>query len=354
MASGLSVRLPEFCVTLLLKNEEIVPLLTMKDAIEILEDAYKGYIQGKILNVPYSRFAVPTGKEHHLYNMFELRAAVPELGVSGIRLVSGVTDYSSGTQRQVSMPEAMRVDQIHLFNIQTAEPLAILAGEHIQLLRVGANSALGVKYLAREGSETLGIIGSGRQTETQLEAIALVRPLKRVLVYSRSAENRERFAEQARSRYNFPVEAVDSTEELIEQSDIITAATSATLPTFDGALVRPGTHVNTLNAWQIDGTLVRRSSLFTTTKSHVYEYLFRGEKRDYKSASPFWKEWDKVQELEQVMIGETLGRRSGTEITLFYGDGAGLQFVTLGHHVFTKARERGIGRELPTDWFVGT
>ena len=181
-----------------------------------------------------------------------------------------------------------------------------------------------------------------------------MRPLKRVLVYSRSAENREHFAEHARSQYGFPVEAVDSAEALVERSDIITAATSALSPTFDGSLIRPGTHVNPLSAWQIDETTVRRSALFTTTKGRVYEYLFHGEKRDYKATSPYWKEWDRVQELERVMTGEMIGRRSPDEITLFYGDGAGLQFVTLGHHVLTKARERGIGRELPTDWFLGT
>jgi ornithine cyclodeaminase/alanine dehydrogenase-like protein (mu-crystallin family) len=150
------------------------------------------------------------------------------------------------------------------------------------------------------------------------------------------------------------VQAVDSTEALIAQSDIVTAATSATAPTFDGSLIRPGTHVNTLNAWQVDETAVRRSSLFTTTRSRVYEYVAHGERRDYKSESPYFKEWDRVKELERVMIGEETGRRSANEITLFYGDGAGLQFVSLGYHVFKIARERGIGRELPTDWFVAT
>jgi alanine dehydrogenase len=341
-------------MTLLLKNQEIIPLLTMKESLEILDGAYKRYIEGKILNVPYTRFGVPTSTEGRRWHMYELRAAVPELGVSGLRLSSGINDFSTGSPRRVEMPDAMRVDQIQLFDIETAEPLAILAGEHIQLLRVGANSALGVKYLAREGSETLGVIGTGRQAETQLEAIALVRPLKRALVYSRSAENREHFVEHVRSQYDFPVEAVESVETLVQRSDIVTAATSATSPTFDGSLIRPGTHVNTLNAWQVDETTVRRSSLFTTTKSRVYEYLFHGERRDYKATSPYFKEWDRVQELERAMIGEAVGRRSADEITLFYGDGAGLQFVTLGHHVLTKARKRGIGRELPTDWFLGT
>jgi alanine dehydrogenase len=339
-------------MTLLLKNDEIVPLLNMEETLEILDHAYRDYIQGKIINVPYTRISVPTRTKGRRWHMYELRAAHPELGVSGIRLSSGINDFTTGTQRRVEMPDAMRVDQVQLFDIDTAEPLAILAGEHIQLVRVGANSALGVKYLARERSETLGIIGSGRQAETQLEAIALVRPPKGVLIYSRSAENREAFAEQARSRHRFPVEAVSSTEALIHESDIITAATSATAPTFDGSLIRPGTHVNTLNAWQVDATAVRRSSLFTTTKSRVYEYITHGERRDYKSESPYFKEWERVQELERVMIGEQIGRRSAEEITLFYGDGAGLQFVSLGYHVFRKARERSIGRELPTDWFV--
>ncbi len=311
-------------MTLLLRNSEIVPLVDMREAIDILDEAYRGYAQGDALNVPWSLFTVPLPVEGHRYQMFDLRGAIKSRGVSAARIISTVQDFSDSGTRLVRMPHGGRVDQIFLFDINTGALIGILAGTHIQLLRVGATSALGVKYLSRADAATLGILGSSKQAERQLEALAYVRELERVLVYSRSGENRE-----------------------------LTAATSSRTPTFDGERVRPGTHVNTLSAGQIDEATVRRASVFTTTRSRVQEHQFFGQRRDFEGEHPYFRYWDQVQELERVMIGEIPGRSSRDQITLFYGDGAGLQFAALGHTVLERARTRGVGRELPTEWFVG-
>jgi alanine dehydrogenase len=341
-------------VPLLLTNDEIMPLLQMGDALTIVEDAYKEYGRGAIVNVPWSMVTVPLDKPHHEYHMIELRAAVPKWGISALRITSSASDYTGGAARRLPKPEGLRTDQILLFDIRSGQLLAILAGEHMQLLRVAATSALGVKYLAREDSATLGIIGSGGQAESQLEAIALVRPIQRALVYSRSADSREGFAARARTRYPFAVEAVESTDTLVEQSDIVTAAASAVVPTFNGSRVRPGTHVNTLTAAQVDDAVLARASLFCTTKGHLYVYPFQQPRHVFQGDQAYYQHWDRVQELESVMLGNAPGRQSADEITFFYGEGAGLQFAALGYLVWQRARDRGVGRELPTEWFLGS
>lgn len=342
-------------VTLLLRNHEIVPLIDMRDSLGLLEEAYKAYARGKILNVPWSVFTVPGPTAGQSYRMFELRASSPDLGVTALRVISTVIRSVAGAEQMVPGPHGKRVDQVFLFDHATGETLAILAGDHIQLLRVGATSALGVKYLARAQGDTLGIIGTGDQAESQLEAMALTRDLKRALIYSRSQENRERFVQKMQPLYPFAIEALASPELVVEQADIITSATNATAPTFDGSAVRPGSHVNTLGPAQVDDSVLARASLFTSSKApegHAMEHLFYGRSRVFHGHCDYFKHWARVQELEQVMIGSSPGRRSEEEITVFHGPGAGLQFLALGYEVYKRAREKGIGQELPTEWFV--
>lgn len=338
---------------LLLSNEDIIPLIDMQDALSALEEAFKAYCRGKVVNIPWSIMSVPGKQEGQRYQMFELRAAMPDLGVSAIRVISSVNDLSAGGGGYVPASRDKRVDKVLLFDLQTGQLLAVLAGRHIQVLRVGATSALGVKYLAREDSETLGMFGSSGQAETQLEATALVRPLKRALIYSRNPENRESFARSVQAKYPFPVEPVATPEALVEQSDIITAATSSRRPVFDGSQVRPGTHVNTLTVAQVDDAVLQRSSIFATTREPIMEHLAQGVHRVFQAEAAYHRHWDRIQELEKVMLGQAPGRQSRDEITLFYGTGAGLQFAALGHLVLQRARERGVGRDLPDEWFLG-
>jgi ornithine cyclodeaminase/alanine dehydrogenase-like protein (mu-crystallin family) len=233
-----------------------------------------------------------------------------------------------------------------LFSHATAELLAILPDEHIQRLRVGATSALGAKYLARPGASVLGILGSRRQAETQLEAMALVCPLTRVLVYSPTADHRLAFAARMRERCELDVEAVTSPAEVLAHADIVTSAANAAEPTFDGAGLRPGIHVNTISIAQVDDAALGAASLFTASRGPNLEYLPRGREQRSAGQARWYARWDQIQELEQVMIGESPGRRGADEITLFFSNGAGLQLAALGREVLERARERGLGRHL--------
>jgi ornithine cyclodeaminase/alanine dehydrogenase-like protein (mu-crystallin family) len=340
-------------VTTLLRNSEIQPLIGIEDAISILDDAYRGFAEGDALNVPWSLLTVPTAVERRRYQMFELRGAIRSRRVSALRVISSVQDFTDSGTRLVPMPHGTRVDQVFLFDLDTGELKAILAGSHIQLLRVGATSALGVKYLARPDARVLGVLGAGRQAAAQMEALACVRKLERAVVYSRTPEPRQAFVERMKARFDFPIDAVESAQDVLDVADIITAATSSRKPVFDGNRVRPGTHVNTLSAGQLDEAIVSRSALFTTTRGQVREYQMGGASRHFEGEYSYFKHWERVHELERVMLGSAPGRASPDDVTLFYGDGAGLQFAALGETVLERALAIGAGRQLPTEWFVG-
>jgi alanine dehydrogenase len=209
---------------------------------------------------------------------------------------------------------------------------------------------LGLKYLANpppsEG-EVLGIIGSGVQATAVLEATAAMRRPKRVVVYSRSPEHRHSFVRRWQHKYACPLEAVSSAAAVVEQADIITSATTSRTPTFDGEQVRPGAHVSAISTAELDEAILSRGSLFTSTKGRATEYLVGGESRVFGGETAVYRHWDDVGELERVMTGEIPGRHSPEEITVFLPGGAGLQYAALGHEAYQRARERGVGCELP-------
>ena len=95
-----------------------------------------------------------------------------------------------------------------LYSIVNGEPLALLQVGYLQHVRVGAAAGIGVDLMAREDADTLGLIGSGGMARTYLEAIAEVRPLRSVRVYSTTPETREAFAKRARDELGLDVEAV--------------------------------------------------------------------------------------------------------------------------------------------------
>jgi ornithine cyclodeaminase/alanine dehydrogenase-like protein (mu-crystallin family) len=93
-----------------------------------------------------------------------------------------------------------------LFSTQNGEPLAIINDGHLQHMRVGASAAIGARLLAREDAHVVGMIGSGGMARTALEALAEVREIKMVKVYSRIAANRETFAKEMTDHLNVAIE----------------------------------------------------------------------------------------------------------------------------------------------------
>ena len=185
-------------MTLLLNNSEIAELITMPQCIEVLDDAYREHGLGRAAHRRRSNIIVPTG-EGRTYVFANFEGTVIKSGYHAIRLRSDVNEWldekGDRTTKYASRP-GLFCGLALLYNIQTGELDGILNDGYLQLMRVAATSAVAAKYLSREDSSVLGIVGAGNQARSHAEAICSIRPIKQIKVHSLRAESREAFARE--------------------------------------------------------------------------------------------------------------------------------------------------------------
>ena len=160
-----------------------------------------------------------------------------------------------------------------LFDPATARPKLIAPASYLTDVRTAAASALATKFLAREDARVLGIFGTGRLARAHLVVMPLVRRIERVLVCGRKPERSQAFAHAMASETDLPVEAVDA-QTCASKSDVICTCTSAVTPLFDGNLVRAGSHLNVVGAFQqqnreVDSDTVQRAHVVVDTYDGV-------------------------------------------------------------------------------------
>src|SRR5439155_25661212 len=114
----------------------------------------------------------------------------------------------------------------HLFDYHSGEPVAMMDADYLTFVRTAAASGAAIKRLAREDAATLGVIGSGAEARSHVEAAAAVRPIRRGRVYSRDAARRQRFAAEMSERFGIDLVAVDRQEKAVEGVDILLVATN--------------------------------------------------------------------------------------------------------------------------------
>ena len=173
----------------------------MPDCIAILEDAYRALHAGTAITRKRSDCLTPTERKNAVYGFKTMDGVIPDQGVSAVRLNSDIVTWPviEGSIRRVKVPAAPNkrwVGLILLFSTNTGEPLSIMPDGVIQRTRVGATNGLGIKYMARQNSETVGILGSGWQAETQLFAACSVRNIKFIKVFSPNESHRVSFAQE--------------------------------------------------------------------------------------------------------------------------------------------------------------
>jgi ornithine cyclodeaminase/alanine dehydrogenase-like protein (mu-crystallin family) len=164
-------------------------------------------------------------------------------------------------------------DRIHatvmLMDPVTGQPRLWMAANYLTDLRTAATSALATRVLAREDAKTLGIFGTGRQAWAHLKVLPLVRKFDRALVCARDHERLIAFCEQMSHEIGFPVEAADANR-CAAESDVLCTCTNARAPLFDGKLLRAGTHLNLVGAFQphtreVDSVVVRGATVVVDT-----------------------------------------------------------------------------------------
>jgi alanine dehydrogenase len=230
--------------------------------------------------------------------------------------------------------------EVLLYRSSDGMPLATLEANHLGQIRTGAASGVATKHLAREDASIAGIIGSGFQAETQLAAIATVRKLRDVRVWSRKPERRKQFAERCAAKFGLHVRAVDTARECVEGAHIIATATSSKEPVLDADWIAPGTHVNGAGSnWaerrELPAELVFDKAAIVTVDSVEVAKLESGDLliplRD-KSRDTF-----PGVELADVIAGRIPGRVSGDQITVFKSNGLAVEDIAVAGHVYEEA-----------------
>ena len=351
-------------MTLVLSIEEQREILDMKGVLNVLEILYREEAAGKALSRRRSDTIVPN--KHGVYGLKSMDGVVPALDIGAVRINSDVITWPTvgNTKRRVKVPAAPGnrwVGLILLFSVSTGEPLAIMPDGYVQRMRVGGTSGLGVKYLAREDTKILGIIGSGWQAGAQVLAACEVREFDRVLVFSTSRENLQKFVGEMSTQINVDIVPASSSEEILKDADVVLCATNSIQPVFDGLLIRPGQHLGCIRHCEFDETAFRRIDrmvIHTPNASPMHQVMgdvLMEELVDDQGWSDGHggMDWDNVPVLSQLISGATEGRKSDDEVTCFANNlGLGIQFAAVGARLIDIARERGVGHELPTEWFT--
>jgi alanine dehydrogenase len=244
-----------------------------------------------------------------------------------------------------------------LFSLETGEPLALIHDFSLSAIRVGATTGVAHRALAKKGSKVVGILGSGNEARTNLEAICAVRSIEQVKVYSVTKEHRDRFAEEMTELLNVEVQPVSNPEAVVRGADIVMCATNASQPVFDGNWLGPGQLVTTIantdgvhRRTEADATTMIRSDFIVLNNKETAITNQQRELLDLVEGGNF--SWEKVCELGQVLNGDHPGRKNDQQIIYYKSNtGVGIQFAAAGALIYEECKKRGLGRELPSEWF---
>lgn len=311
-------------MALLISEAEVGELLTMADALRLVEEVFASGGRDAPATQPRRRVAGGRG------TLNVMSASVPGRDVFGLKAYPTSPGGVTFT--------------VLLWRASTSELLAIVEAGRLGALRTGAASGVATRYMARPDARTLGLFGAGTQAETQLEAVAAVRQLDLVRVHGRNAEGARAFCVRMAERTGLRVEPASAAREAAE-CDIVTTATSAVTPVLEGALLWPGAHVNAIGSnfaskAEVDLETVRRASR-VVVDSLESARIEGGDLLPAIDRGVLAWEW--VAELRDVVAGRTPGREGAEEIMLFTSHGVASEDVVLAHEAYERARARGMG-----------
>ena len=230
-------------MTLILSNDDVGKLLTMRDCIDVLEDVYVELSAGRGVNRVRSDCLVPSGQADALYSLKSMDGVIPKLGVGAVRIDSDIVTWpkQGNNMRRVKVPAApgnRYVGLVLLFSSHTGEPLAIMPDGVMQRIRVGAANGLGIKYLARKDAASVGILGSGWQAGAQLMAACAVRDVKTIRCFSPNRERREAFCREMTETLGIEVAPVAQPVSAVPVASAVSVASAVGVPFSSTALPR--------------------------------------------------------------------------------------------------------------------
>lgn len=317
-------------MTLHINESEVKRVFSMPLAIEVVEAISKRQAAGEVLVHPRRRFELPSGSFFH-----HMAAADVSAGLVATKQYT----YVGGKLKFL----------VCLFSTESGDLLALIEADILGQMRTGAASGVATKYLARKDASTAGIVGTGGQARTQLQAVASIRTLTSVKVFGRDAERREKFASEMSALLKIPVQPVGSATEATSDMAIICTATTASQAVVSGESISPGTHINAIGA-----NHMRKRELDAATVAKCSKIYVDSIEQSRQEAGDLVlgfagheQRWDTVRELSSLVAGICPGRTEDGQVTLFKSNGIASWDLAAAACVYRIAREQKLGRTLP-------
>lgn len=313
---------------LYLTEQDVTSLLTMQDALEAVETAFKAQATGDATNEPRKRVRANNAI------LMTMSGAIASLGVFGLKAYA----VARGKARF----------HVSLYDTATGELLALIEADKLGQMRTGAASGIATKYLANAEANSVGIYGTGWQAQSQLAAVCAVRKIESVKIYSRSEEKRNAFCATMSKQLGITNITPVAEPEAAAASDILITITSSREPVLRGAWLQAGTHINAAGGNSIlrsetDDDVIKRAHFIAVdskdqARMEAGEFVFPIEKGLLT--------WERVQEVCHVVAGHLSGRKSADDITLFKSLGLAIEDVATAALLYRKAQEQNVGKQV--------
>lgn len=348
-------------MTKLIDNDVSARVLDMDETVDAIRDAFTQLGTGDAAFYPRVDIAAPTANQGDFYVWGSLLGAIREPPRLAFRFKSDQRVWEDHDGRQSTMEKfntepGVFMGFILLFDIGTGELLGMLNDGVIQHARVGATAGVAADVLARKDASTLGILGSGGMARTYARAIASVRDIEGMKVFSTTGSHRHQFADEMSAELGVPVRAVSSPEEAMTDIDIAATCTDASEPVFRSEWLEDGLFLVDVRSKEIGADVVSSVDrvLGTVTEGYQHRVIGTDEERqtyyDHRGTGGGYRDREYTT-LPKVLTTPSLRRRSRDETIYYSNRSAGVQFAAVANLVYERALEGGLGVTVPLDWF---
>lgn len=345
---------------IIITDEHVRQHLSMRECIDAMHVAFRDLAEDKAVSLPRLRYKVQAGVPDRSYFANVHVGAVPSLGVACVRAGSHMlvnSSFERGRRSKVN-PEPFNWTVIILYDINTAEPLAFLHESQLSGMRVGATSGVAVAAVARDDAAVLGLLGTGRQARAHLEAISLVRPIRRVQVFSPNPEHLADFVERTRgfARPDLEIVPVADARTAIDGADIVCSNTNSLRPVVLGEWLVPGQMVITIGntdaaglKTEVDEEVFARASDIVV--NHWASVVADNQVELLDAIQDGRVAREHVHELGDIVAGRATVRSRPDNIVYYKSNtGLAMQFAAAGAILYRKVKAAGTAHEIPREW----
>ncbi|AKO93049.1 ornithine cyclodeaminase family protein [Priestia filamentosa] len=322
---------------LILNTEDQKSLADMNEIIEWAAISLKEFSAER--TVTPIRSALPFGEGQN--TALVMPSVAEGLGSLGLKVVNVAPHNKKLGKKTIN-------GVVMLSDCETGEPLALLEGSYLTMMRTGALSGVATKYLSREDSKKLCVIGTGEQAKGLIEAVLAVRDIEEILLYNRTEQKAQEFAEYIKNKFSKQVRVYSDPNDAVSEADIVVTTTNSSTPVFSETL-RSGVHVNAVGSFR---------PTMQELPSHV---ISQADKVVVESKEAALEETGDLQvpiqegtfnpsniygELGRIVNEEYKGRENNQEITVFKSVGLAVVDIVIAQYFYKKAIENKVGTSI--------